>query len=442
MGDVVIKYSVPIPILLKNCMDFAFQKIDEIGPALVNEKSFDTTMVIQYNKTNTSNQGVVVKVNNCTMSLPNPLAISSLTQKGLLNDFTRAQSSVSRVEVSGPYITYLLSFQDSNYIAGKFVIVAKQMMEMARAGLSNRELSFIDKFWSGGIYATLRHAVRPRLENENLGNMSNLANRMTFKIPWHRNSTKVVDQKGFLVSGLYIHRPHSIQPESGGISFIKGNKQVKIYPAAGTTVTFFDQKVIHKVISANVLRANLARHGFVQRSAVFMSWFTTNELIGTRLSQFNANAMIFQKSGIKAEVRDLKKLYGILKKYFAYIDRLLKLTPQYNKVSIIDFLKKGNYYTINAVYRGSLTSTNNKAAWDNFKRLVPAGNTMANTVLYKMYNTGTSNPRQKLKDLYEVYLELNQAFGGGIPRPGKNTAHHGGRGAPVSIRNSGFITEL
>jgi hypothetical protein len=438
MADVVIKRSVPIPDLLLNCMDFGFQKIDEIAPALVNEKSFDTKMVIQYNKTNTPNQGVVVKVNNYTMSLPNPLAISSLTEKGLLNDFTRAQPSVSRVEVSGPYITYLLSIQDSNYIAGKFVIVAKQMMEMARAGLSDRELTFIEKFWSCGIYATLRHAVRPRLENENLGNMTNLPNMSSFKIPWHRNSNKSGTQKGFLVSGLYIHRPRSIQPESGGISFIKGNKQVKIYPAAGTTVSFFDQKVIHKVIAAKVLRANLARHGFVQRSAVFMSWFTTNELIGTRLSQNNANALIFQKSGIKAEVRDLKKLYGILNKYFTYIDRLLQ-----NRSSVIDFLKKGNISNINAVYRGQIgLSTNNMAAWANLKSLVPAGNTVANTVLYKMYNTGTNNSRQKLKDLYEGYVELNQAFGGGLPRPGKNTEHHGGRGAPVSIQNSGFITVL
>lgn len=422
-------------------MDFGFEKIEEIRPALENEKTFDTKMFIQYNKTNTPNQGVVVKVNNCTMSLPNPLAISSLTEKGLLNAFTRAQPSVSRIEVSGPYITYLLSIQDSNYIAGKFVIVAKQMMEMACAGLSGRELDFIKKFWSGGIFAILRHAVRPRLENENLGNMSNLPNTTSFKIPWHRNSNKIGDQKGFLVSGLYIHRPHSIQPESGGISFIKRNKQIKIYPAAGTTVSFFDQKVIHKVIAAKVLRANLARHGFVQRSAVFMSWFTTKELIGNRLSQFNANAMIFRKSGISAEVRDLKKLYGILKKYFAYVDRVLKLFPQYSQMSINDFIKKGNNNSISAVLRGVFSGTNNKAAWDNLKRLVPAGNTVANTVLYKMYNTGTY-PKQKLKDLYEVYLELNQAFGGGTPRPGKNTAERGGRGALVSINNSGFATTL
>jgi hypothetical protein len=350
-----------------------------------------------------------------------------LNEKGLLDDYRIAKVRVKTIIVNGPYLSYLMSIQSPAYIAGKFIIVANQMRLMASAGLSQRELEFLNKFWSGCVVATLRHGCRPRLEQ-------NPRNSGTFKIPWHRDSNQFGEQKGFLVSGMYIRRPANIFPNSGGIAFIKGNKQVDIFPTPKTVVTFFDQYVIHKVIPPKVTSSEDTSYGFVQRSAIFMSWLTTDAKIKTHLNLANINAQPFLKPGIKSSIRNLKELYKILTQYFKYIHRMMRTDLRYQTMSIDEFLNRATNNHIDIVYKGTQgTNSNNHAAWAALKVHTPSNLTVANSVLYNMYTNRTHTNRIKLQRLYSVYKELAEHFQGGSRRGGR---------IMVTPENSGFVEVL
>jgi hypothetical protein len=455
---VVVKNRVRTPDLLRNFIDFGFSCLTQEPttiPAvalpdgtILNPLDYyrlrvralpaiDTAITVTFNTSSLRNANHTIEVilGNNRYNINATNASAAFTARGfpqLIPDFMSCYQNIYTITCGGPYIDFLSLFQDGAYLASKMIIVCSQMREMSLHGLSANETPFVERVWSGSIAITARHALKPRIAE---------ARGDEFKISWHRNSDVQNESRAFMTSALYIHRDAAIAPNSGGISFARNGKEVRVFPNPGTVVSFFDQHVIHKVIPVRVNSPNRTTFGFVQRSAVFMAWFTTESRIITSLASFPANRQSFTKPGVRLVFRDLKKLYILLKKYFTYIARQIQSTE------VEQYIMSGSNANINTLYRGAYGITEENAA--NYRAIhtaagEPANSTrpVADMVLYKMLGTPmNSTPRRKLLDLFEVFKDLHASFGGGVPRPGKQTARRGGR-AQLNIAASGFIRNI
>lgn len=411
---------------------------------------YDTNVTMKfYNPPRTNAAGsVTVTLGNQVFQISaNDLRfVNRPNYSNLSNQYRNWMNTMERISCQGPYIDFLLSSATNNAnrrsIATHMVLVGVSAVYMNWVGLKESEHQFIRTFWSGTIAASIRHGVKARLSGV-------AATGDPYKIPWHRNSNYNVStgEKGFLTTGLYIHRPNYVLANSGGISFAKGSKEARIYPKPGTVVTFFDQQVIHKVIPVRLdqTRANASNNynkqlGFIQRTAVFMAWFTTPALLSMAAGP---NYNRFKKAGIRVPFRDLKQLYIILGRYFDYIKRKKNQhLPGHPNISNYNSLfRNAPNNFIKGIYMAENANANDTAAFQKLYSLSGGGVpgrplTVANLVLYKMVEgPGNNAPRRRLQDLYNVYKNLKQSFGGGVAnRPGKVLARRGGR-----TTNSSFV---
>lgn len=407
---VMIRRGVQVPNLLEQMIDFAFDQLrknDTFAQKFVDKNAVDTKVNIKYRKIYSNSTDRYSKVTfskqNQLWTLPIQGNYFSTIKKSLFSNepmdpsiiglFIEATKYVEEVYVEGEFIDHLLTWQPPQYLAIKMCIVAHQMLQMNQNGANKELYDFMVKYTNGFVISTIRHAQRPRVSGST----------QSFKIPWHRNSNTIDNtQYGFIVTALYTHRPHGIQSDSGGISFAKNGMEQRIFPASGTFVSFLDQHVIHKVIPVR-LSAPLPpeNRGFVQRSAVFMSWFTDVNTIQREGNPYG----IFSQPSTRGYFRDLKKLYELLYKYFTHIF-INHAIP--NKKSLNSFLNTSTNDKILSAYQmknnnifgqarlGQPTLTNNKPVSDY--------------VILKITQTNSS-PRAKLKDLYKVYLDLKKSFG-------------------------------
>ena len=460
--DVIIKENVRIPSILKKFIEDGMTDLyltpmipaRETLRAAVQKQGvtyYDTNVSMKfYNppKTNATGSVTVTLGNQVFQISANDLRfVNRPNYSNLSNQYRNWMNTMERISCKGPYIDFLLSSVTNNAnrrsIATHMVLVGVSAVYMNWAGLKESEHQFIRTFWSGTIAASIRHGVKARLSGVTTSNDP-------YKIPWHRNSNYNVStgEKGFLTTGLYIHRPSYVMANSGGISFAKGSKEARIYPKPGTVVTFFDQQVIHKVIPVRLdqTRANARNNytrqlGFIQRTAVFMAWFTTPAHLSTA-SGLNYNR--FKKAGIRVPFRDLKELYKILITYFNYITRkknqYLRGHPNISNYNSLFRNAPNNF--IQGIYRGINASANDVAAFNKLRILSGGGvegrpETVANLVLYKMIeNPGNNAPRRRLQDLYNVYKNLKASFGNVVTNrgPKKPFARRGGR-----VTNASFV---
>jgi len=454
---VIIKRGIQVPSLLENFIDFAFTEIvnnNDFGRACSTRGTLDTTITIRFRKdiTNSIDRFVDVKLGNnhaIRLTANNVMTSdikrftnirnNSRADQNLKVAFLEASKHVQAIECSGLYIDHLLGPLGQNpvYLGLKMVIVVNDMLNMNQRGVDPQIAEFITKFNSGFVKSVVRHAQKPKDFNDG------------FKIAWHRNSNRNNEEKGMITTGMYIHRPQGIQLESGGISFAKDGKEVRLFPTRGTVVSFLDQHVIHKVIPLKMipgtsLPAN--HHGFLQRSAVFMSWHTTQPLINTHGT--NVNKLMFSKAGISVRFRDLKKLYVLLNQYFLFVHKKHAIP---NGKNLNSFINTAHPNKINAAYRGHGSNSTNLA---NYQRILAEGSYSLNTtapvadlILYKQRRMANNNtPRTKLKNLRSVYMNLRKTFGNigaGVGRTNKPSlfARRGGR-VSHTVASSGFIRNV
>jgi hypothetical protein len=95
----------------------------------------------------------------------------------------------------------------------------------------------------------------------------------SYQIGWHRDALRLqvmgVDYKGFCVGAVYVNRPENIT-SGGEIQFARNTARFGIAPPSGTSVTFLDDEVFHKVTPVQ------APEGveYVPRSAFFLIYLT------------------------------------------------------------------------------------------------------------------------------------------------------------------------
>lgn len=451
---VSIKKGVRVPGLLQNFVDFGFQCIRDdpaFGSRCESLNSLDTRLKIKFRKivSDDPNRFVDVKLgNSASRRIPTSLVNTANIRKFANNNpstnkipdelrvsFRDASRNVESIECSGLFIDYLLTKQNLDYLSVKMAIVANEMLIMNKNGVDSALFDFLTKFNSGLVEGLVRHAQKPKDGPDG------------FKIAWHRDSNVNVtgQHKGMVTVGLYIHRPDGIVPESGGISFAKDMKEVRLFPESGTVVTFLDQHVIHKVIPVKLTRALPAEnHGFVQRTAAFMSWHTSTQLINTHST--NSTKSMFTKAGISPRYRNLKQLYLLLHKYLLFLNRK-HASPM--KMKLEDFIHSAPNNKVTAAYRGNGSNNADKV---NYINLLKAGSynvpkPVADLILYKQSSTAANNtPRAKLRNLHSVYYNLRSSFGpigAGIGRTNKPSllAKRGGR-TQLNVASSGFIRNL
>jgi hypothetical protein len=446
---VVIKKNVTIPPLLENFVNFGFECIKTdptFGNKCTAHGSLDTKFKIFYRKeiANAPSRVVNVKLGNRHAHNFWPGFVSNTNRRthinqpakisqAIKNSFNEASRHVKSVECAGPFIDYLLQTQTVEYLSIKMVIVVYEMLVMNKGGVDAGLFEFMTKYNSGLVQAVARHAQKPKEASDG------------FKIAWHRDTNRSNNNvhKGMVTTGLYIHRSNEVKADSGGISFSKDSKEVRIFPAPKTVVTFLDQHIVHKVIPVRLNHALTAHnHGFVQRSAVFMSWHTTKELIN-KYAITNLNKGIFLKAGITYRFRNLKKLYLLLNTYFRFIRNKHALSN-----NIPRFINTAPNNKIVAAYQGhGLNARNYSAILSEGQYPANTRLPVANLILYKMKNSpSNSTPRKKLKNLTKVYTELQKVFGNvgaGAGRTNKvsQLVRRGGR-TQHTVASSGFIKNI
>lgn len=139
-------------------------------------------------------------------------------------------------------------------------IRTKHAIEYAiRTNLSSmapRNRTFVTKHWNGIIYISIKKLVK-------IGD---------YRIPWHRDShymqAQGVRHKGFCVGAVYVNKPENTT--GGEIQFARNGMRFGFVPPSGTSVTFFDDEIFHRVIPVQ------APPGleYVPRSAFFFAFFT------------------------------------------------------------------------------------------------------------------------------------------------------------------------
>ncbi len=121
--------------------------------------------------------------------------------------------------------------------------------------MPTKNRKWFKKHWNGMVYM----------------NIKKLARVGTYLIPWHRDShymqIDAVKYKGFCVGGLYVNKPDL---PGGNIQFARNTSRFGLAPPSGTSVTFYDDEIFHRVIPVQ------APPGleYVPRSAFFMVFGT------------------------------------------------------------------------------------------------------------------------------------------------------------------------
>lgn len=118
---------------------------------------------------------------------------------------------------------------------------------------------FVKNFWNGMIFVKIKKLVKPVV-----------GQNAAYTIPWHRDS-HVMEYMGkrykaFIVGAIYVNRPKNIT--GGEIEFTRNSMRFSLAPPSGTSVTFFDEDVFHRVTPIK------APEGleYVPRSAIFFAY--------------------------------------------------------------------------------------------------------------------------------------------------------------------------
>ena len=437
---IIIKENATVDQYLKNYIDEGWNALSSMDVNLnrytrftsesEKEVAFDTRYGVQMLNGNRQSFTLRYRTNGTNYSISR----ADLTYAGLTpTNITNFLGSVSEVELYGTFVDFAYDTSSTSAEQRAFLVRAALAAVISiyacRTQLNDATQTFITTYWSGTTTGVIRHGVKPR-PNRPVQTTPGQTPQQIYKIPWHRDSNILLNgQTGFLVTGFYIDRPTTIEDESGGISFARGNRQVRYFPPAKTIVAFVDQEFIHKVIpvkvkNGNNVQANLeSHHGFVKRTAVFGAWYTSPAKIA------EAGSYPFKTIGPKAKFKNLKLLYLYLREYFRSIEQ--RLPRGFN-------IRTANAETVRQIYAYRINALN--SMYPNISRELN-GPTVANSIIFRVVNNPQGvNTRQKIMNLYSIYTDLHQSFGGtsGPIRFGKPTQRRGGR-TQLEPRAANFV---
>lgn len=127
-----------------------------------------------------------------------------------------------------------LKIEDSSRVISdfeKFAIEYAVKTNLRNMDASRR--SFVTRHWNGYIYMSIKKLLKPG-----------------YAIPWHRDSHYIQEQgvryKGFCVGAVYVNIPVEMM-KGGDVSFARNGMRFKTSLSSGTSVTFFDDEIFHKV---------------------------------------------------------------------------------------------------------------------------------------------------------------------------------------------------
>lgn len=141
--------------------------------------------------------------------------------------------------------------------------------------------NFVFNNWNGSIIITIKKLVK-------VGGPSR------YMIPWHRDAYDTVlfgkRAKGFAVGALYVNKPERFT--GGEIQFAKNKKRFSLAPPSGTSVTFYDDDVFHRVtpLAFEDMSPSQNRVEFVPRSGFFFAYMTR------KISKFKAGMQGFERN--------------------------------------------------------------------------------------------------------------------------------------------------
>lgn len=221
-------------------------------------------------------------------------------------------------------------------------ISAKRAIEYATrtnlASLTPYNRQYVMRHWNGAMYVNVKKLVRTGTHS--------------YQIGWHRDALRLqvmgVDYKGFCVGALYVNKPENIT--GGEIQFARNTARFGIAPPSGTSVTFIDDEVFHKVTPVQ------APPGveYVPRSAFFLIYLT------------DENKGPFKKSIVEQEAGLKERNYS---KFFREVIPLA-LRKLLNKKTPLTTEEKAklNRNAVELFKRPNATHENLKTLYTNMKR--------------------------------------------------------------------------
>jgi hypothetical protein len=198
--------------------------------------------------------------------------------------------------------------------------------------MTSRHRRFVTKHWNGIVYMSIKKLVKAG----------------TYAIPWHRDShymqAEAVRYKGFCVGAVYVNK--SDMP-GGNIQFAKNTMRFGLVPPSGTSVTFYDDEIFHRVIPVQ------APQGveYVPRSAFFMV-FGTDE-----------------KGPFKIGIREENVPYRNYETFYKKLDPRITAILNKNLKNFTDTNKSTVNNAARVFFRRQNAShANAKALYDNMKK--------------------------------------------------------------------------
>lgn len=255
---------------------------------------------------------------------------------------------------------------------------------------------FIKKHWNGYVLINIKKLAR-------VGNAGS-----AYFLPWHRDAhymqTEGVRYKGFAVGALYVNRPDL---PGGNIQFAAGRSRYGLVPPSGTSVTFLDDDIFHRVVPVQAP----PDVKLVPRSAFFLV-YGTDEKGPFKMGIHEQNIMErnYEKFFRGLDPRQVQILNKNLESFTNQNKRNLNQAAQF-------FFKKPNatHVNVKALYNNMKTTLGHSVYEDPAIKALLNKNTLTNqnkatlnafAKRYFMRNTAT---HANVKTLYN---SLKKTFGG------------------------------
>ncbi len=198
----------------------------------------------------------------------------------------------------------------------------------------NRQI--VMKYWNGAMHVNVKKLVKTGGQ---------------YQLGWHRDALRLqvmgINYKGFCLGALYVNKPENITG-GGEIQFARNTARFGLAPPSGTSVTFLDDEVFHRVTPVQ------APPGveYVPRSAFFLIYLTDEK------GPFK-KSIVEQESGLKE--RNYSKFFRTIHPALTkLLNKKSPLTPKEKE--------KVNRNAVELFKRPNATYENLKALYTNMKR--------------------------------------------------------------------------
>lgn len=199
----------------------------------------------------------------------------------------------------------------------------------------NRQI--VMKYWNGAMHVNVKKLVKT-------------GGQYQYQLGWHRDALRLqvmgINYKGFCLGALYVNKPENIT--GGEIQFARNTARFGLAPPSGTSVTFLDDEVFHRVTPVQ------APEGieYVPRSAFFLIYLTDEK------GPFK-KSIVEQESGLKE--RNYSKFFRTIHPALTkLLNKKSPLTPKEKE--------KVNRNAVELFKRPNATHENLKALYTNMKR--------------------------------------------------------------------------